>query len=78
MKTLNFKIPKDVMDVLKKDAKKLHISVNALILRIIKKNLCFSHEKLIYHDLDYLAGTWSPEEAKMFKKNTEFFKKVDK
>jgi hypothetical protein len=71
-------VPKEFMDSLKQEAKKLHISVNTLILRMIQKGLGFTHEKTEHHDLDDLAGTWSDSDAKDFEKNTEYFEKIDK
>lgn len=32
----------------------------------------------IYHDLDYLAGTWPEKEAAIFNDNIKAFEKVDK
>lgn len=33
---------------------------------------------VVYHDLDYLAGTWTEEDAEAFTKATEDFNKIDK
>ena len=66
------------MTTLKKEAKRLHMSVNALALRLIEQSLGLSYEKFIYHDLDHLAGSWSAEEEKRFNKDTKSFKKIDK
>ena len=71
-------IPSDVMDTLKKEAKRLHMSVNALALKLIERSLGFSREQFIYHDLDHLAAVWSSEEEEMFNKNTKSFEKIDK
>lgn len=81
MSTLNFNlrgIPTEVMISLKKESKRLHVSVNTLILKIVEKGLGFSYEKTIYHDLDYLAGSWSSSEEKAFKEHTKSFEKIDK
>lgn len=71
-------IPSDVMVHLKREAKRLKTSVNVLILKILERGLGFSTEKVTYHDLDHLAGTWSSAEAKAFKENTKDFEKIDK
>lgn len=71
-------IPSDVMDTLKKEAKRLRMSVNALALKMIERSLGLSNEKFIHHDLDNLAGSWSSEEEKIFNKNTKSFEKIDK
>lgn len=34
--------------------------------------------KQIYNDLDYLAGSWSSAEEKVFQENTQFFEEIDK
>jgi Trm5-related predicted tRNA methylase len=71
-------IPSDIMNTLKKEAKRLHMSVNALALKMIEQGLGLSHERFVYHDLDHLAGSWSSEEEKAFKKDTKSFEKIDK
>lgn len=81
MTTSNFNlrgIPSEIMNILKKEAKRLHMSVNSLTLKLIEQSLGISHEKFIYHDLDHLAGSWSSEEEKIFNKETKFFEKIDK
>jgi hypothetical protein len=70
-------IPIEVMTQLKRDSKRLRISVNALILKIIERGLGLSCEKCSYHDLDHLAGTWSSAEEKAFENNTGQFRKID-
>ena len=71
-------IPEEVMTLLKREAKRLRTSVNALILKMVERGLGFSCEKISYHDLDHLAGTWSSAEEKTFKENTKQFEKIDK
>ncbi len=70
-------IPTEVMSLLKKEAKRLHMSVNAFALKMIEKGLGVNTERVIRHDLDDLSGSWSSEEEKAFKKNTEAFEKID-
>lgn len=79
MSTSNFNlrgIPSEVLLSLKKEAKRSHTSVNTLLLKMIEKRLGLTREKHAYHDLDYLAGTWSEADANEFKANTEFFEKI--
>lgn len=81
MSSFNFNlrgIPIEVMNLLKLEAKKMHTSVNILILQMIERGLGFTRKKTMYHDLDHLAGTWSKEEVKNFQKNTNYFEKIDK
>ncbi|HEX4840357.1 MAG TPA: hypothetical protein VFU89_07955 [Rhabdochlamydiaceae bacterium] len=81
MSTSNFNlrgIPEEVMALLKQEAKRLHISVNVLILKMIEKEFGFSPKKTTYHDLDHLAGTWSAAEEKSFEESIKRLEKVDK
>jgi hypothetical protein len=71
-------IPTKIMTLLKQEAKRLHISVNILILKMIERSLGFTCKKPAYHDLDHLAGSWSSAEEKTFKKNSKHFEKIDK
>jgi hypothetical protein len=66
------------MILLKKEAKRLHTSVNALVLTMIERGLGFTYEKTIHHDLDHLAGSWSNTEKEMFEKHTQSFEQIDK
>lgn len=64
---------------LKKEAKERETSVNMLILKILEESTCppSKTRKKRYHDLDELAGSWSPEEGQAFMKNTQLFEKID-
>lgn len=65
---------------LKKEAEKQKISINSLILLIIERGLGIVHQnkKIVYHDLDYLAGTWTDEEKKEINERIKPFEKIDK
>ena len=71
-------IPSDLMAQLKREAKRLHISVNILILQMIERGLGITRQKIVYHDLDHLAGSWSSGDEKHFQDNTQYFEKIDK
>lgn len=80
MSAFNFNlrgIPSEVMVLLKQEAKRLHTSVNALVLKMIEQGLGFTREKWAHHDLDHLAGTWSVAEEKTFKESTQSFEQID-
>lgn len=80
MSTLNFNlrgISSEVMLSLKKEAKRAHTSVNALVLKMIERGLGFTYEKAIHHDLDHLAGSWTAAEEKAFNKDTQVFEQID-
>ena len=70
-------LPSEVMTLLKREAKKSHTSVNLLILKMIDRGLGLTREKLAFHDLDHLAGSWSIAEEEAFEKNTEYFEQID-
>lgn len=83
MSTSNFNlrnIPENVIGLLKKNAAKQKISINSLILQIIENGLGITYKatKNTFHDLDYLAGTWSAEDEEKFNKNTKRFENIDK
>lgn len=71
-------IPAEIMIHLKQEAKRLDTSVNSLVLKIVERGLGFTAERMIYRDLDHLAGSWSAADEKAFTKNTQFFEKIDK
>lgn len=56
------------MVVLQQESKKMKISVNSLILRLIEQGIGFrAKSKMVkHHDIDFLIGTWSAEEAQAF------------
>lgn len=83
MSTSNFNlrnVAPEVMSLLKKEATNQKVSVNSLILQIIERNLGVAHQtkKTVFHDLDYLAGTWSDKDKKEFEANTKSFESIDK
>ncbi len=71
-------ISPELMMQLKREAKRLHISINTLVLKMIERGLGFTREKLVHHDLDHLAGSWSADDEKQFKENTQSFEQIDK
>jgi hypothetical protein len=72
-------VDQKMMIRLKQEAKNRNMSVNKLILVLLKGTLGLSHEqtKIVHHDLDKFAGTWSKQEAKKFLKSIEYFEKID-
>ena len=83
MSTSNFNlrnIAPNVMSSLKKEAIKQNLSVNSLILHIIEESIGITHKakKTIFHDLDYLAGTWNKKDKEEFEKNIKHFESIDK
>lgn len=81
MSTSNFNlrgVPSELMVLLKQEAKRLRVSVNALVLQMIERALGFTCERILYHDLDRLAGSWPLREEKVFQENTQPFEQIDK
>jgi hypothetical protein len=72
-------IAPEVMAHLKREAKKQHTSINALILEFIEQGMGYSHKgkRTRYHELDSLAGTWSVEDSTLFDEKTNLFEKID-
>lgn len=72
-------ITPSVMLLLKKEAAKQKISINSLLLKIIDQSLGITHplKRVIFHDLDHLAGTWNNKEKKEFDDNIKSFEKID-
>lgn len=69
-----------VMFFLKKEAAKQKKSINSLILHFLEQGLglSVSKKKIVFHDLDSLAGTWDEEDKKTFDENIKSFEGVDK
>lgn len=65
---------------LKTMASNKDISMNNLILKLLKKGLRSIQVRFskTYHDLDKLAGTWTKQEAKTFLKSIASLERVDK
>lgn len=83
MATSNFNlrgISSDMMVMLKHKAKEQHTSVNHLIISTLEQGLGYSKKvkKHVYHELDYLAGTWTKSDVKSFENNTKSFEMIDK
>ncbi|PIQ93685.1 MAG: antitoxin [Nitrospirae bacterium CG_4_10_14_0_8_um_filter_41_23] len=68
-----------VVKALKEKAKEEGTSVNAVLLKILKKELGLIKKSrtVIYNDLDHLAGTWSEKDYMEFQKRIEDFEKID-
>jgi plasmid stability protein len=64
---------------LKEKAKQEGTSINAALLKILRKELGFEKKKytVVYHDLDHLAGTWDKKDLAEFHKNVKDFEKID-
>lgn len=65
---------------LKLVASKQDVSMNTLILNLLRRGVGLSRERIVtvYHDLDKLAGTWSKQQAKEFLNEISHFEHIDK
>lgn len=63
---------------LKQEARRKKVSVNALILELIRRGIGATTSRQVSHDLDTLAGTWSDGEAAEFLKSLADFERIDK
>ncbi len=65
---------------LKQEASKQDVSMNTLILSLLRRGVGLSRERPIttYHDLDKLAGTWSNQQAKEFLNEMSHFEHIEK
>ncbi len=72
-------VDEKITAALKEKARKEGISVNALMLRVLKESLGLEKKKrgVVYDDLDHLAGTWSKKDAAEFERAAAVFEKVD-
>lgn len=72
-------IDDEVSKLLKDRAKSEDISVNGLILKMIKESLGIEKKKRTktYRDLDHLAGTWSEKDFNEFQKRVKDMEKID-
>jgi plasmid stability protein len=64
---------------LKEKAKQEGTSINAALVKILRKELGIEKKKhtAVYHDLDHLAGTWDKKDLAEFRKNVKNFEKID-
>jgi hypothetical protein len=80
MKTITMRgIDEEMAKVLKEKAKNEGISINTMLLKLIRKDLGLEKKKrtVIYDDLDHLAGGWSEKDYKEFQNKIADFETVD-
>ncbi|NIA30385.1 MAG: antitoxin [Actinobacteria bacterium] len=81
MKTLTIRgIDQKLSETIKETAKAESMSVNQLVVNILKKYFGHSKKRQFtkkYHDLDDLFGNWSEEEYKTITKELEGQNQID-
>ncbi len=71
-------IDETIAEALKKKARKEDLSVNAVILKLLRESLWIEKKRnVVYDDLDHLAGTWNAQDLAEFERATAVFEKVD-
>lgn len=64
-------LPPEVAKTVQQRAKQKRTSVNKAVIELLEESIggkAKKKEKVRYHDLDHLAGTWTKEEAEKFDK----------
>lgn len=74
-------IPDAVKKTVQKEAEKKGMSLNKAIVSLLERAVGAKapekKKRVLYHDLDHLAGLWSREEAASFDKSLKAQRKVD-
>jgi len=73
-------IPDGVKKTVQKEAARKGVSLNKAIISLLERaagTKVPEKKKVLYHDLDHLAGLWSREEAASFDKILKVQRKVD-
>jgi hypothetical protein len=81
MRTITLRnLPRELERLLEENAAASDSSLNKTVIRLLEKALGIgkpSPGKRRYHDLDELAGSWSPEEAREFDRQLEEQRQID-
>ncbi len=73
-------IDADLADALRRESHARRKSINSLILEFLRNSLFPGSEagpRRPYRDLDSLAGTWTPEEARSFEDAVAPFERIE-
>jgi len=62
---------------LREEAHRRKVSMNALVLALVRQGLGLAERRSLRHDLDALAGTWSADEVSEFTEAAADFERVD-
>ena len=74
-------IDEKVATRLKSEARRRGLSVNALVLQLIRQGIGLKSpetQRVVHHDLDSLAGTWDEKETATFLEAVSDFEQIDK
>jgi len=81
MKNMSLRgVDREVAERLESEARRRGISVNAHVLQLLREGVGLASpgtRRLVHHDLDELAGTWSEQEAADFERSLSAFEQID-
>jgi len=81
MKSMSLRgIEREVAARLESEARRRGISINAHVLQLLREGVGLGapeSRRLVFHDLDELAGTWSEKEAAAFEESLAAFEQID-
>lgn len=78
MKSITLRnLPPEVLRLIEQVAQEKRMSVNKAVISLLEEGNSASRRKIVHHDLDDLAGSWSPEEAASFDEILELQRAVD-
>lgn len=72
-------IPPELATILEREARASDTSLNKTVIRLLEKatGLVPRRDRRRYHDLDDLAGSWTPEEAREFESALADQRRID-
>ena len=62
---------------LREEAHERGVSMNSLVLDLVRQGLGPGERRALHHDLDALAGTWGPTDVAAFSEATTDFETID-
>jgi len=74
-------ISDELLQTVRKEAERKGMSLNKAIIALLERSVGTKvpekKKRVMYHDLDHLAGRWSREEAASFDETSKAQRKVD-
>lgn len=74
-------LPREVEKTIRSESKRKGLSLNRVIISLLEKTVGAEkrrvQKRVLYHDLDHLAGTWSRAEAEEFERNLRDQRQID-
>lgn len=80
MKTVTLRNPPpELLRMIRKKASEKKVSLNKAVIGLLEEGAGLSKKpkRILSHDLDDLAGSWSEEEARAFEKNLQRQRVID-